>query len=372
MTTVDVRWSAHWRVGASLLARRCRPRGRSQNAPAPRLRLSRRRPAGHDVPGHGRRAVPRRRQRRRTSPAAASQATVVELQQAAERQREIQTACARRLQELQKQPQDAEPRRQEIAEIRQKLADSCGADRTTRCSPRPSRSRSPSTRRRARARGNSGWCTPQGLSNPLRLLRRPAARSSARRQRDHCRRSRRQGAEPASAEPPPRDQPAAAAGVTLPVVNGRIVPHATDAVPRRRATARSCPATSDRYRFQARKGQQLVVAVSARELIPYLADAVPGWFQATLRALRRRRARSWRTTTTTVSTPIRCSTTRSPRTASTSLEIKDAIYRGREDFVYRIAIGELPFVTSIFPLGGPAGAQDHRRTHGLEPAGRPA
>ena len=34
------------------------------------------------------------------------------------------------------------------------------------------------------------------------------------------------------------------------------------------------------------------------------------------------------------------------------IEIKDAISRGRPDFVYRIAIGELPFVTSIFPLGG--------------------
>ena len=38
------------------------------------------------------------------------------------------------------------------------------------------------------------------------------------------------------------------------------------------------------------------------------------------------------------------------------LAINDSIYRGREDFVYRITIGELPFVTSIFPLGGPAGA----------------
>jgi hypothetical protein len=37
------------------------------------------------------------------------------------------------------------------------------------------------------------------------------------------------------------------------------------------------------------------------------------------------------------------------------LEIKDAIYRGREDFVYRISVGELPFVTGIFPLGGRAG-----------------
>ena len=31
------------------------------------------------------------------------------------------------------------------------------------------------------------------------------------------------------------------------------------------------------------------------------------------------------------------------------------LYRGREDFVYRITAGELPFVTSIFPLGGRAG-----------------
>ena len=40
------------------------------------------------------------------------------------------------------------------------------------------------------------------------------------------------------------------------------------------------PGEVDRYRFQARKGQRLVVVVSARELMPYLADAVPGWFQA--------------------------------------------------------------------------------------------
>jgi hypothetical protein len=34
------------------------------------------------------------------------------------------------------------------------------------------------------------------------------------------------------------------------------------------------------------------------------------------------------------------------------MEIRDALYRGREDFVYRIALGELPFVTRFFPLGG--------------------
>jgi hypothetical protein len=44
-----------------------------------------------------------------------------------------------------------------------------------------------------------------------------------------------------------------------------------------------------------------------------------------------------------------------PRDGEYLVEVKDSIYRGREDFVYRIALGELPFVTSIFPLGGRTG-----------------
>ena len=44
-----------------------------------------------------------------------------------------------------------------------------------------------------------------------------------------------------------------------------------------------------------------------------------------------------------------------PKDGEYVLAIYDAIYRGREDFVYRVTIGELPFVTSIFPLGGRAG-----------------
>ena len=66
---------------------------------------------------------------------------------------------------------------------------------------------------------------------------------------------------------------------------------------------------------------------------------------------------SWPITTTTVSIPIRSSTAGFPRTGSTCWKSTTRLYRGREDFVYRVAIGELPFVTSIFPLGGPAGTQ---------------
>ena len=41
-----------------------------------------------------------------------------------------------------------------------------------------------------------------------------------------------------------------------------------------------------------------------------------------------------------------------PKDGDYVLEVKDGLYRGREDFVYRIEAGELPFITSIFPLGG--------------------
>ena len=110
----------------------------------------------------------------------------------------------------------------------------------------------------------------------------------------------------------------------------------------------------NRYRFEARKGQRLVFSTQARQLVPYIADAVPGWFQPVL-ALYDARARRWPTTTTTVSSPIRSFSYEVPKDGEYVLAIYDAIYRGREDFVYRITIGELPFVTSIFPLGGRVG-----------------
>ena len=38
------------------------------------------------------------------------------------------------------------------------------------------------------------------------------------------------------------------------------------------------------------------------------------------------------------------------------LDVRDLLFRGREDFVYRITIGEVRFVRDIFPLGGQSGA----------------
>lgn len=144
----------------------------------------------------------------------------------------------------------------------------------------------------------------------------------------------------------PRSQGRPAAGpgtserrtISLPcVVNGQIMPGAVD-----------------RYWFSAQRGQRLVVAASARDLIPYLADAVPGWFQATL-ALLDEKGKELAYADDFLFNPDPVLYYEIPRDSEYALEIKDAIYRGREDFVYRITVGELPFVTTIFPLGGQAG-----------------
>jgi hypothetical protein len=151
-----------------------------------------------------------------------------------------------------------------------------------------------------------------------------------------------------------RQPPRPATPVTLPaVVNGQILTREPDMFSPwpERVTA----GTADRYRFEARKGQQLVIAAAARELIPYLADAVPGWFQATL-ALYDAKGRELAYDDDYRFHPDPVLFFKVPEDGQYVVEIKDAIYRGRPDFVYRITMGELPYITGIFPLGARAGA----------------
>jgi hypothetical protein len=137
---------------------------------------------------------------------------------------------------------------------------------------------------------------------------------------------------------PKPSTPEAPVEITLPtILNGQIMPGGVD-----------------RYRFQARKGERLVVAASARELIPYLPDAVPGWFQAAL-ALYDAQGNELAYAGDYRFHPDPVLYYEIPSDGQYVIEIRDSIYRGREDFVYRIALGELPFVTSVFPLGGKAG-----------------
>jgi len=163
--------------------------------------------------------------------------------------------------------------------------------------------------------------TPNGLTNPLVFCVGRLPEFS------------KEPAKVASELPTPKvakksDQPktsasAAPMSITLPaIVNGQIVPGGVE-----------------RYRFQAVKGQRLVVAASARQLIPYISDAVPGWFQATL-ALYDAQGKQVDYADHFLFHPDPVLHYEIPGEGEYVLEIRDAIYRGREDFVYRIAVGE--------------------------------
>jgi hypothetical protein len=111
------------------------------------------------------------------------------------------------------------------------------------------------------------------------------------------------------------------------------------------------PGDIDRFRFHARKSQTLVFETAARSLVPYLADAVPGWFQSVLTLYDAKGNQvAYDDDYQCSPDPVLIYTV--PADGDYVLSIRDSIFRGREDFVYRISIGEIPFIERIFPLGG--------------------
>jgi hypothetical protein len=111
----------------------------------------------------------------------------------------------------------------------------------------------------------------------------------------------------------------------------------------------------NRYRFEARKGQRLVISTLGRQLVPFIADAVPGWFQPVL-TLYDAQGKEVAYDDDYRFKPDPTIFYEVPKDGEYVLVIRDSLYRGREDFVYRITAGEMPFITSIFPLGGAVGA----------------
>jgi hypothetical protein len=106
----------------------------------------------------------------------------------------------------------------------------------------------------------------------------------------------------------------------------------------------------NRYRFEARRGQRLVITTLARQLIPFIADAVPGWFQPVL-VLYGGDGKEVAYGDDYRFKPDPTIFYEVPNDGEYVLAIHDSLYRGREDFAYRVTMGELPFITSVFPLG---------------------
>lgn len=124
------------------------------------------------------------------------------------------------------------------------------------------------------------------------------------------------------------------------------------------------PGGVDYFNFFAHKGESLVASVKARQLVPYIADAVPGWFQPVLRILNSEgREVAYSDDYHHNVDPVIITTI--PEDGNYTLIIHDAIYRGREDFNYRIHLGSIPFVTGRYPAYGVVGKRVEQQIEGV-------
>lgn len=124
------------------------------------------------------------------------------------------------------------------------------------------------------------------------------------------------------------------------------------------------PGGVDYFRFEGKKGQTIVASVKARQLVPYIADAVPGWFQPVLKIVDSKgKEIAYSDDYHHFVDPV--ITTTLPKDDKYTIMIHDAIYRGREDFNYRIHLGVIPFVTGRYPAYGVVGKKVKQEIAGV-------
>ena len=114
------------------------------------------------------------------------------------------------------------------------------------------------------------------------------------------------------------------------------------------------PGGVDYFKFHGSKGETIVASVKGRQLVPYIADAVPGWFQPVIKIVDSAgKEIAYSDDYYHYVDPVIITTL--PKDGSYTLMIHDAIYRGRQDFNYRIHLGVIPFVTGRYPAYGTVG-----------------
>ena len=124
------------------------------------------------------------------------------------------------------------------------------------------------------------------------------------------------------------------------------------------------PGGIDYFRFEGNKGDTIVASVKGRQLVPYIADAVPGWFQPVIKLVDSRgKEVAYSDDYYHNVDPVIITTL--PKDGKYTLMIHDAIYRGRQDFNYRIQLGEIPFVTGRYPAYGVAGKKIKQQIEGV-------
>lgn len=120
----------------------------------------------------------------------------------------------------------------------------------------------------------------------------------------------------------------------------------------------------DVFRFTAKAGQTLVCELLGRRLAPFLPEAVPGWLQGVL-TLYDATGREVCYVDDFRNDPDPVLIHRIEKDGEYRLEVRDALYRGTQRFVYRLNIGALPFVTDLYPPGGRRGTRVPVRLTGV-------
>ena len=124
------------------------------------------------------------------------------------------------------------------------------------------------------------------------------------------------------------------------------------------------PGGIDYFQFSGMKGDTIVASVKARQLVPYIADAVPGWFQPVIKIVDARgKEIAYSDDYHHNVDPVIITTL--PKDGKYTLMIHDAIFRGRQDFNYRIQLGKIPFVTGRYPAYGVVGKKVKQHIEGV-------
>ena len=124
------------------------------------------------------------------------------------------------------------------------------------------------------------------------------------------------------------------------------------------------PGGVDYFKFSGKKGERIVAEVKGRTLVPYIADAVPGWFQPIIKIVDSEgKEIAFSDDYHHYVDPVII--TELPSDGEYTLMIHDAIYRGRQDFNYRIQLGAIPFVTGRYPAYGVAGKKVRQEIEGV-------
>ncbi len=122
-------------------------------------------------------------------------------------------------------------------------------------------------------------------------------------------------------------------------------------------------AKTDAYKFFAKTGQTITFSLQAQRLVKYISDAVPGWFQAVV-SIRNPDGKEIAFFDDFNHFPDPSGSFKAEKDGWYMIEIRDAIHRSREDFIYRLTLGELPLAYGVFPPAVRMGEKSKLKIYG--------